>query len=254
MAEAGMNDSGSALSSLKVEQKDSNRPQLSTVIALFKNLSDADKVSALRFINRIAEGTDEILLTPTSSQFAYAVDDAHSCYHCARLEIGPKTEYYTIRRERIPVHRTLGSLQLTKHDLVQGIEHGCLLFRWIFRLLETRCLTKFKSDLAAHRLGPRRVEDLGKPTDNLDYIDTQSGITVTLSIDDAGRGTTLQIAFNVDPVLVDQLWDALSFEKRSTQRYEEFIKDCGTNGTATEFRVLTSHGTLDVTTCNTGWT
>jgi len=220
------------------KRKLNNMPgsDLATLLALFKTLSDAEKVSALQFITKNANNSEH---SPLSTSLTSPTYNAHSCFYCQRLIISKKDEHKGLKRPNF--HH--GTVKLSKQDLAQGINSACLLFRWIFRLLD-RALVGFKAELSEFPglfMKYLQSNGLGTAVDELDFLDAQIGIEVQLTI--INGNPRLSLICGLEPVILDRLWEILPHEKKIDKNYHRFISEHLPRPGASSFEVYTDPGT-----------
>ncbi|KAF2177850.1 hypothetical protein K469DRAFT_349439 [Zopfia rhizophila CBS 207.26] len=208
---------------------------LVAVLSSFNNLAEQEKIAAIQYILQDADRQRPSTST-SSTRHSASSGDSHTCSHCKGLTVINEGQAF-VRGTR----QHFASLYFSKEKLVQGLVNKCLLVEWIFRLL-SRGLMKLKSDISdknIHIPKARPNDSLGSVADDLDYLSTQTGVAVQ-AIVNQGSGRLL-ITYDVEPFLLDQLWDA-SHDVDQFVNYQQFIGKYAGHVTAYPFQVFTTHG------------
>lgn len=203
---------------------------LAQVIAAFKSLPASSQAEALRVFHETQQSTR------TDSDTV----KAHSCGLCNSIRITwdlPEAErssywrvynlYYPGSVVQSPDRYASTPLSLTKDALSQGLSRECMLFQWIFELLD-RNLSSFKEGVIQNgvfvRLGSRnahRDHTLDNPKHSLDYIDSGRGLDLQIEYFRSREQAILNLAYDPDPAVLDNLWAASNMSPKRTT-YTEF--------------------------------
>jgi hypothetical protein len=195
--------------------QEGSTPELAAFLASYHKLSDKDKGLALQNISQARVDTNDTL------EEGYQHISSHSCRICQRLIIGDVTQPL---REGIPPYSVLqGHATFTKKVLAQDIARDCILVQWIWSLL-SRSTIKIKSELEQHGIHKPtgRNGALQRSSGDLDYISTESGLIVSLAVGYRRDVATLALRYELEPVLMDKLWEAQPDKHRYDNDYESF--------------------------------
>lgn len=210
------------------------QPALTTIVDALASSTPETKAEVLQHLTS-KWGLDNPITTSNSAELgstsgSSVLQEAHSCHICQRLALTRKLS--TARRIEIAVPIitskrfiiTSERVTFTKDTLRQGLYHKCSLVEWIYTLL-ARNLRAFQSDLAKSLT----IDELTAQgnTDHLQFISSK-GVLVEIKSDlrgIVGDHVNLCLAYEANPYLVDQLWNATHYETTRFHRYDRSDED-----------------------------
>lgn len=194
---------------------------LAQLTTIFKALPQDEQAAALQQLHE----SRQLRQTTTVSSLT------HSCSLCEGFSLVPfdpdrkqdvasqisfREEYY---RQHGKYVYTSQWRSFTKEALAQGFSRQCLLFQWIFSLLN-RSLTAFKAEVGHKGSMPQREDD-GHPISDLDFLDSSKGLDVRIQIWTGSDRGFLMIRYEPEPYILDNLW-MNSQEIRQTATFSDF--------------------------------
>ncbi|KAF2793742.1 HET-domain-containing protein [Melanomma pulvis-pyrius CBS 109.77] len=204
---------------------------LATFLSSFDKLPAETKAIALRCILNEEKISDDSSTTSTID-LPPSDRNVHSCHICEKLVVKHQLIQRGFRRgieREISSHE--GSIHFSKEALTQGLVRGCVLVQWAFALIH-RGLESFKAEILQKCLSTVTTHvpnGFGTAIEDLDYLSTESGVTVNLNMSnvfghDQERQARLGTKYDAAPFLVDRLW-AASGDSRHNKTYEEFERN-----------------------------
>jgi hypothetical protein len=211
---------------------------LDSFLAAFDNLSEADKAAALERIDKHRTAINFDQNSPEDSTPGQHSDyNAHSCHICQKLVV--KENVRTLEYgDRLSTQD--GYVLLTKSAILKGVGRGCVLTQWVLALLNNS-LVKFKSDLDIRGVRLTRGSErdkIGSNADDLDYLSASGMVTVYLTVPKYRQAARLSLSYELNPLLIDRLWDATANKDKYGNDYKGFVAKY-TPLTGTTFRIFT---------------
>jgi hypothetical protein len=256
---------------------DEPTPDLTAFLTIFDNLPAETKAIALQHFLKQEQGHDDITVkhhasTPSSIQDSSILDHTvHSCHICSKLLVKHRVQPWGFTfvddgfANSLPLwHLRTGSLRFSKEALIQGLLKECVLVRWTFSLLR-RGLATFKHEVlqkCPDTATPNADNGIETTIEDLDYIDTEKGVEVTLDLGmsygdvQSFSPAKLEVSYSANSFLVDALWEATKAVRK--ERYESFEKGWGAGVGSTSMAVETgvsvsaSEGSFTLPPCSFG--
>jgi hypothetical protein len=226
---------------------DEPTPDLTAFLTIFDNLPAETKAIALQHFLKQEQGHDDVTVkdhasTPSTIQDSSISDHtAHSCHICSKLLVKHRvqpSDFSIVDYEfdnSLPrlCHLRTGSLRFSKEALTQGLLKECVLVQWTFSLLR-RGLATFKHEVlqkCPYTAAPNADNGIETAIEDLDYIDTEKGVEVTLDLGmsfgdvQSFSPAKLEVIYSANSFLVDALWEATKTVRK--ERYESFEQGWG---------------------------
>jgi hypothetical protein len=145
-------------------------------------------------------------------------------------------------------------MRCSKDDILNGFANQCILFVWVLEILD-RALHRLRLDISktylenSLSLSNHSRTFRGGETDNLEYISFETGLLIwfrtphsNLALLPQERGAEFCISYEIDPHLIDQLWECRA-KLEMTIDYPAFVDYYGKAMTRKgPFRMSTSSG------------
>lgn len=223
------------------EPSDTTSGSLASVLASFDSLPDEEKTIAVRHILHKSGNTKSTSEDTSTGQEIPLIPVSHSCLSCHKLVIHEgRTE--TLDGRQVSATAS-GDMWFSKDTLLQALLRGCVLADWVLALL-SQDLIEFKSDLdtsGVRSTRKRNTDGIGSAIDDADYVSTQTGIQITVSVGYDGERAFIALHYELDPLLVDKLWTATQDKQKYNHNYRVFVESYAPKSHAS-FRLSTTNG------------
>lgn len=215
--------------------------ELATCLASFKNLSKEDRSKALQYILQDSSQSASNPSTPSTIQGEALEISSHTCKTCQKLIIRDVKLVHA--RDEGTFNEHIGSIQVSKAEVVQALDRRCVLAQWVLAVLN-RELIGLKSNLdqkGIRRTTSRPTKSLESAASDLDYLSPGEDINVTVKLHPGDDAAALCLDYELDPLIMDKFWALASNMERVDNDYIKFASRYVPR-TSNSFRIFTTQG------------